>query len=157
MADIHELLAVLNLRGGLSDEEAAELRWHLGPGDKPGTLRIVPEFPVVVADEYGEPVVEDRPMPVLGRHGEAWKVDGVLVAELLHPEETRDGSWALTVRQEIHPDDFDRTGELLDWLAGKADGRHRSGDGAVRLGWIRYYESDRFEPLMVRDGKVLWP
>ncbi|MFJ9821146.1 hypothetical protein ACIRU3_39010 [Streptomyces sp. NPDC101151] len=156
MADIYELSLALNLREGLSDEELAELRWHLGLGPKPERLRIVPAFPTVVEDDRGEAVTVDDPAPLLGQHGEAWKVDGVLVAVLLRPEDARCGTWALTVRQEIHPDEFDRTGELLSWLATKADDRHRV-IGTVRLGWTRFCESDQFEPLVVRDGEVVWP
>ncbi|MFD9223533.1 hypothetical protein ACFWDI_26845 [Streptomyces sp. NPDC060064] len=157
MADIYELSVVLNLGGNLSDEEVTELRWHLGLGPKPEALHIVPEFPVVVEDDRGELVAEDRPVPLLGRHGEARKVDGALVSVLLRPEDPRYGPWALTVRQEIHPDEFDRTGELLRWLATKADDRHCPSTGTVHLGWTRFCESDRFESLVVRDGEVVWP
>lgn len=154
MADIFELSIALNLRGSLLDEEVTELRWHFGLGDKPETLRIVTAFPIVVEDDSGEFVTEDHPVPLLGRHGEAWKVDGALVAVLLR---TEGGAWALTARQEIHPDEFDRTGELLSWLAARADDRHRSSTHVVRLGWTRFCESNRFEPLVVQDGEVLWP
>ncbi|MFF3617515.1 hypothetical protein [Streptomyces sp. NPDC002580] len=157
MADIYELSIVLNLRERLSDEEASELRWHLGLGPKPESLRIVPEFPTVVEDEHGSLVMMDDPVPLLGQPGEAWKVGGALVSVLLRPEDTRYGTWALTVRQEIHPDDFERIGELLSWLATKADDRHSAPTGTVRLGWTRFCESDQFEPLVVRDGEVVWP
>lgn len=157
MADAFELSIILNLRESLSDEEIAELRWHLGLGDKPEILRLVTSFPVVVEDDCGKPVIENHPVPLLGRHGEAWKVDGALVSVLLCPEEGRHGSWALTVRQEIHPDEFESTGELLRWLATKADDRHRSSTGEVRLGWTRFYESHQYEPLVVRDDEVVWP
>lgn len=157
MADIYELSLALNLREELSEEELAELRWHLGSGPEPERLRIVPAFPVVLVDDDGEPVVADEPVPLLGRRGEAWKVDGALVSVLLRPEDARHGTWALTVRQEVHPDEFDRTGELLGWLATKAHDRHRAATGEVRLGWIRFCESHRFEPLVVRDGRTVWP
>ncbi|WP_369362894.1 hypothetical protein AB5L52_06155 [Streptomyces sp. CG4] len=157
MADIYELSLALNLREALSDGELAELRWHLGLGPRPERLRIVPAFPVVVEDEHGEPVTVDDPVPLLGEKGEAWKAGGALVSVLVRPEDVRHGTWALTVRQEIHPDAFDRTGELLGWLATKADDRHRVAADAVQLGWTRFYESDRFEPLVVRDGEVVWP
>ncbi|POX57319.1 hypothetical protein C3489_01000 [Streptomyces sp. Ru71] len=157
MADVYELSLALNLRGELSEEELAELRWHLGQGPEPETLRIVPAFPAVVEDDRGEPVIIDDPVPLLSGHGAAWKVDGALVSALVPPEDGRHGTWALTIRQEIHPDDFDSTGELLSWLATKADDRHRAATGEVRIGWTRFYESDTFEPLMVRDGQVVWP
>ncbi|MEU9015333.1 hypothetical protein AB0D12_37570 [Streptomyces sp. NPDC048479] len=157
MADIYELSIVLNLAENLLDEEVAELRWHLGLGPKPEKLHIVPAFPVVVEDDRGELVTEDHPVPLLGRHGEAWKVDGALVSVLLQPEDARYGAWAVTIRQEIHPDEFDRIGELLSWLATKADDRHRPSTSTVHLGWTRFCESDRFESLTVRYGKVVWP
>ncbi|MER5549923.1 hypothetical protein ABT072_47935 [Streptomyces sp. NPDC002589] len=155
MTDIYELSINLNLQDRLSDGEVAELRWHLGLGPKPESLGIVPAFPTVAEDDQGEPA-EDDPAPLLGQHGQAWKVDGALVSVLLPPEGS-DRTWALTVRQEIHPDEFDRTGELLSWLATKADDRHRAPTSTVRLGWIRFYESDKFEPLVVREGEVVWP
>ncbi|MFF3918590.1 hypothetical protein ACFYZB_35050 [Streptomyces sp. NPDC001852] len=155
MADIYELSIALNLRGALSDEELAELQWHLGLGPKPESLRIVPAFPVVEENDHGEPVMVDDPVPLLSRHAEAWKIDGALVSVLQRAEDGH--TWVLTVRQEIHPDEFDRTGELLSWLATKADDRHRASTGTVRLGWTRFYESDQFDPLVVRDGEVVWP
>ncbi|PAZ11755.1 hypothetical protein CLM62_34155 [Streptomyces sp. SA15] len=157
MADIFELSIVLNLREGLSDAELAELRWHLGLGPMPEILRIVSEFPIVVVDDAGEPVIEDRPVPLLGQHGDAWKVNGALTSVLVRPEDRTNGAWALTIRQEIHPDQFDSTAELLTWLSTKADDRHCVKAGTIHLGWIRFYESDRFEPLVVRDGGVVWP
>lgn len=157
MADIYELSIVLNLREELSDDELAELRWHLGLGPKPETLHTVPTFPTVVEDDHGEPIVVDELAPLLDQYGAAWKVDGALVSVLLRTEKARYGAWALTVRQEIHPDEFDRTGALLSWLATKADNRHRASTGTVRLGWTRFCESDQFEPLVARDGEVVWP
>ncbi|KOG37281.1 hypothetical protein AQJ84_23905 [Streptomyces resistomycificus] len=157
MADVYELSVVLNLREDLSDEELAELRWHLGLGPRPEVLRIVPEFPIVVEDDAGEPVIENHPVPLLGRHGAAWKVGGALTAVLLRPDDPTHGAWVLTIRQEIHPDEFDITAELLTWLAGRADDRHRPDAEAVHLGWTRFHEADRFEPLTVRDGQVAWP
>ncbi|WP_395297157.1 hypothetical protein ACF9IK_29775 [Kitasatospora hibisci] len=157
MADIFELMLTLDLRDELSEEELAELRWHLGLCPKPEILRIVTEFPFVNETDDGELVVEDHPQPLLGHHGEAFKVGGALVSILLRRERTWCGVWALTSRQEIHPDQFDLTGELLSWLATKAGDCHRRFDGSVDLGWTRFYESRQAEPLVVRDGVVIWP
>ncbi|MFD8413997.1 hypothetical protein ACFV2Q_19935 [Streptomyces sp. NPDC059650] len=157
MADIFELMLTLDLRDELSEEELAELQWHLGLGPQPKSLRIVTDFPFVVEDDHGELLVEDHPEPLLGHQGEASKVGGALVAILLRKRETRRSAWALTSRQEIHPDDFERTGELLNWLANKADDSHRSPDGSVHLGWTRFHEELLPEPLVVRDGMVIWP
>ncbi|MFE2164324.1 hypothetical protein ACFXB3_04545 [Streptomyces sp. NPDC059447] len=157
MADIFELMLALDLRDELSEEELAELRWHLGLGPKPEVLRIVTEFPFVGVDQDGELVVEDDPQPLLGHHGEAWKVGGALVSVLARREHTSRGIWALTSRQEIHPDEFDLTGELLGWLASKAADHQRGFDDSVDLGWTRFYESRQAERLIVRDGVVDWP
>lgn len=150
-------MLTLDLRDELSEDELAELRWHLGLGPKPEILRIVTEFPFVDEDDDGVLVVEDHPQPLLGQHGEAFEVDGALVSVLLRRERTSFGAWALTSRQEIHPDQFALTGRLLGWLAAKADDRRRRFDGSVDLGWTRFYESRQVEPLVVREGVVIWP
>ncbi|KJK60088.1 hypothetical protein [Saccharothrix sp. ST-888] len=157
MGDVFELSIAMDLRGDLSAGEVAELRWHLGLGPMPESPSIVPEFPSVVADDAGGPVVEDRPGPLLGRQGEGLKVPGALVSVLLSREAAPNGGWVMTARQEVHPDEFDRVGGLLSWLATRAGEGHRRSDGSVHVGWIRYYESDRPEPLTVRDGEVGWP
>ncbi|ANP51654.1 hypothetical protein J2Z21_007239 [Streptomyces griseochromogenes] len=157
MADIFELMLTLDLHDAISEEELAELRWHLGLGPKPEILRIVTGFPLVVEDDHGEPVIQDHPEPLLGCDGEASKVGGALVSVLLPRQRTGPGAWALTSRQEIHPDDFERTGELLSWLASKAGDFHRHPDGSVSLGWTRFCEEPQSEPLVVRDGAVIWP
>ncbi|WAZ19028.1 hypothetical protein STRCI_000047 [Streptomyces cinnabarinus] len=157
MADIYELMLAVDLCDDVSEDELAELQWHLGLGPRPGALRIVTGFPCVVEDDHGELAVEDHPEPLLGCHGEASMVEGVLVSVLVRRQDTRRGAWAVTSRQEIHPDGFERTGELLAWLAGKAGDGHRRPDGSVEMGWTRFYEERRPEPLVVRDGVVVWP
>ncbi|TGA84536.1 hypothetical protein [Streptomyces sp. MZ04] len=156
MADIYEISMAIDLRDDISEAEIAELRWHLGLGPQPKRLTIVRAFPVVVEDDQGELVTEDDPQPLLGHQGAAWKVGGALASVLVR----RDTGWALTARQEFHPDDCDRLGELLTWLAGKAGDHHQRHDGSgpagVLVGWTRFYEEERPEPLMVRDGKVAW-
>ncbi|MEV5983937.1 DUF397 domain-containing protein [Streptomyces sp. NPDC052051] len=157
MADLYELTLALDLRDDLTEQELAELRWHLGAGPQPETLGIVTEFPVVVEEEDGEIVIEDHPEPLLACHDAGYKVEGALVSVLLRKQGGGHDTWALTSRQEIHPDDFDRTSQLLNWLASKADERHHGLDGSVDLGWIRFYEARLPEPLLARDGAVVWP
>ncbi|MFI9048439.1 hypothetical protein [Streptomyces sp. NPDC053427] len=152
MADIYELVVAMDLCDDLSEGEIAELRWHLGLGAQPESLTLVTAFPVVVEDDLGELVTENDPVPLLASHGEAWKVGGALTSVLVRRAE----GWALTARQEIHPDDCDRVGELLEWLATKADALHRRFDGSVQVGWIRFYEDERPGPLTVRDGRTVW-
>ncbi|MEV8022095.1 hypothetical protein AB0O76_38430 [Streptomyces sp. NPDC086554] len=153
MADIYEVAVALDLGGDLSEGEIAELQWHLGAGPEPGRLGIVREFPVVVVNDFGEPVVENEPAPLLAGRGAAWKVGGVLTSELVRQAD----GWALTARQEVHPDDWDRLGELLGWLAVRASDRHQRADGSVHVGSIRFYEADKAEPLTVRGGRTAWP
>ncbi|GAA3147981.1 hypothetical protein ACFQ0X_05970 [Streptomyces rectiviolaceus] len=153
MADMYEFSMAMDLRDDISEEEIAELRWHLGLGPQPVRLTVVREFPVVMEDDQGELVTEDVPVPLLGCHDTALKVGGALTSVLLR----RKVGWALTARQEIHPDDFDRVGELLTWLAAKACGHHERFDGSVRVGWFRFYEEEQLHPLAVRDGGVEWP
>ncbi|MDX3065809.1 MULTISPECIES: hypothetical protein [Streptomyces] len=157
MADIIELVLSVDLHGELSEEELVELRWHLGLGPEPEFLSIVTEFPCVVEDEHGRPLIEDHPEPLLAQHGEAFKVGGALTSTLSRTQDTGSGTWTLTSRQEIHPDDFERTGRLLGWLATRARDTHRQPDGRVELGGIRFYEERRPDPLAVREGTVLWP
>ncbi|MFG2391039.1 hypothetical protein ACGFYF_19330 [Streptomyces lavendulae] len=156
MADVFELMLALDLRPDLPEPELDELRWHLGLGPEPEALRIVTAFPWVVEDDEGMPVVENHPEPLLAQRGEAYRIGGALVSLLVRRERAGRGAWALTSRQEIHPDDFDRTGELLAWLATAAADAHRH-DGGVDLGWTRFHEERRPVPLTVRGGAVAWP
>ncbi|MEU5951593.1 hypothetical protein [Streptomyces sp. NPDC047525] len=153
MADIYELSIAVDLRDDVTEDEVAELRWHLGLGPQPEELTIVREFPVVREDDLGELVIEDAPEPLMGCHDTALKVGGALTSVLLRREE----GWALTARQEIHPDGFDRVGELLAWMASKARAHHERFGGPVHVGWTRFHEEDRPDALTVRNGEVVWP
>ncbi|MGW7053577.1 hypothetical protein [Streptomyces sp. NPDC054887] len=157
MADVFELMLTVDLVDQMSEEELAELRWHLGLGSEPDVLRIVTDFPGVVEDDHGRHVVETHPEPLLGQHDYASKVDGPLASTLVRRQDTESDAWRLTSRQEIHPDAFDSVGQLLNWLATKAEGRHCDPDGKVTLGRIRFYEDPQFEPLVVWEGAVIWP
>ncbi|MEU6056669.1 hypothetical protein [Streptomyces sp. NPDC047097] len=161
MADISELTVALNLRDDLTDAELAELRWHLGLGPRPeppSAISLIPTVDPPSADDAAYAIefevgfeIEDEPL--LGYHGEAWKVGGALTSVLVR---RRDG-WALTSRQEIHPDQHGYVGPLLAWLADRSTARDERTDGSVLVGWTRFYEEDRPEPLVVRDGRVDWP
>ncbi|QKV91252.1 hypothetical protein HUT19_05440 [Streptomyces sp. NA02950] len=158
MSDVYELTLAMDLCDDLSEEEIAELRWHLGLGPQPERLSILSSFPVVVADESGEPQVEDQPEALLSQHGAAWRVGGVVSSELIR-RKGRGGrrGWAMTSRQELHPDLFGPVGVLLTWLAGKADPMHADEDGAVHVGCLRFLEDLDPRPLVVRNGTVGWP
>ncbi|MFF9572900.1 hypothetical protein [Streptomyces sp. NPDC014685] len=158
MSDIYELVLAVDLRDELSEQEVAELRWHLGAGPQPDRLSIVTDFPVVTEDESGEWVVEDEPSPLLATDGGAWRVGGALCSALVVRDESPRKGWALTARQEIHPDEFEKLGELLGWLAARAHENHRfPDDTTVRLGHLRFYENLIPDVLEVKDGRVVWP
>ncbi|MET7301320.1 hypothetical protein [Embleya sp. NPDC005575] len=158
MSDLYELTMDLALRAGrLSGPDVAELRWHVGlaAGAIPdvGDRRIVTEFPVVVVDDLGVPAVVDDPHPVLGADGIALRIGGESATGLA----PIGGGWALTVRRELHPDQFDEVGELLAWLAARAEDAHTDSHGSVVLGWLRFIEDTEARPLVFRDGRVQWP
>ncbi|MEU6016633.1 hypothetical protein ABZ826_21990 [Streptomyces sp. NPDC047515] len=113
MSDAYELVVTVDLRDEISEQELAELRWHLGIDQQPERLSIVTEFPCVVMDDSGDPVVVDEPHPLLAASGAASLVGGVLCSAPGSRADLPRKGWSLTSRQEIHPDDFDIVGELL--------------------------------------------
>lgn len=158
MADIYEFVITMDLRDGLSDEEIADLRWHLGLGPQPERLTIVTSFPVVTDDD-GQPQIVDDPRPLLAQRGAAWKVGGALFGELVRRDEPAAG-WALTARQELHPDDFDLVRTLLDWLADHAYyyGADLAAPGHSHfVGYLRWYEDLQPIPLTFTQGRITWP
>ncbi|MFD8983369.1 hypothetical protein [Streptomyces sp. NPDC059564] len=157
MSDIHELTIAVDLRDEISETELAELNWHLGIGPQPERLSIVAEFPIVVVDDSGIPVIEDDPHPLLAGRGPASRVGDVLCSTLARRADLPRKGWTLTSRQEIHPDEFERVGELLCWLATRAHETHQLGDGTVRIGFLRFYEAEVPDVLQVENGQVSWP
>ncbi|MFJ3961501.1 hypothetical protein [Streptomyces sp. NPDC090036] len=157
MSDIHELTIAVDLRDEISEAELAELSWHLGIGPRPERLSIVTRFPFVVEDDSGNPVIEDDPHPLLAGRGAASRVGGVLCSALAGRGDLPRKGWSLMARQEIHPDEFDRVGELLCWLAERAHETHLLGDGAVRIGFLRFHEAEVPDLLRVESGQVGWP
>ncbi|WP_030771075.1 hypothetical protein [Streptomyces sp. NRRL F-2664] len=157
MSDLYELLVAVDLLDGISEGEVAELQWHLGTGDQPEQLSIVTAFPAVVLDEGGIPAIEEEPYPLLAGRGAASRVGGVLCSALASRAGLSRTGWSLTSRQEIHPDEFDKVGELLVWLAERAHPTHLRGDGAVPIGFLRFHEAEVPEVLRVEDGQVGWP
>lgn len=156
MSDVFELVLALNLRADLTDAELASLRWLLGLGGRPGNPAIRAEYPVAIVND-GE---ESR--PALAGRGAAWKTGGALVSELVR--RANPAGWAITSRQELHPDDFGEVLELLSWLADHADYPYRDHDGVVRsggcgnvVGYLRFYEDVDPTVLTIRDGIISWP
>ncbi|MFD8982456.1 hypothetical protein [Streptomyces sp. NPDC059564] len=157
MSDIYELMIALDLRDEISEKELAELSWHLGIGPQPECLSIVTKFPFVVVDDSGIPVIEDDPYPLLAGHGAAWRVAGVLSSALASRADLPRKGWSLTSRQEIHPDEFEKVGELLCWLATRTHETHQLGDGTVWIGSLRFHEAQAPGVLQVKSGQVNWP
>ncbi|MGW0842231.1 hypothetical protein ACWD26_19045 [Streptomyces sp. NPDC002787] len=123
MADVYELQLALGLPESLPPADFALLRWHLGQvkGEEPGQ------------GEY----------PLMAERGPAWRIGGVLVGELDRDER----GWALTVRQEVHPDDFSALRWLVRWL-----GERTSTVGVI--GYLRFYEALVPDVLVARDATV---
>ncbi|WP_370417250.1 hypothetical protein AB8O64_00950 [Streptomyces sp. QH1-20] len=157
MSDLYELMIAVDLRDEISENELAELSWHLGIGSQPEHLSIVTKFPVVVEDDSGAPVIEDDPYPLLAGRGAASRVGGVLCSALASRADLPRKGWSLMSRQEIHPDEFEKVGELLCWLATRAHETHLLGDGAVGIGFLRFHEAQVPDVLQVEAGQVSWP
>ncbi|MFI8090199.1 hypothetical protein ACIF9R_18040 [Streptomyces sp. NPDC086080] len=76
--------------------------------------------------------------------GAALRIGGALVGEL-HSSEG--AGWALTVRQETHPDDFDDLRRIVLWL-----GDRTTTVGTV--GYLRFYEAHLPDVLIAEGGAV---
>jgi hypothetical protein len=152
MSDMHELLVTLTLSPAIPDDELAELRWHLGRAERPAAYPLVgdAERPAYPLGDPEDPDCEwdTDPEPLFAHHGAAWKLPGATVAELTD----RDGKpgWALTVRQEVHPEDFAAVRALLSRVA-----RHAEGVGFA--GFVRGYEDDAVQPLLLAGGRLELP
>jgi len=157
MADAYELLINADLPDDLSEAELQELRWHLGLGPEPAECTIVTEFPTEFVDEHGrlaeyEPGAAgswtERKVPALADRGPAWRIGGALFAALerREPDEPRPG-WALSCRQELHPDDFEGPTACVRWL------QHRVAEPQLdlRVHW-RFHEDPSFETVFLDDG-----
>jgi hypothetical protein len=150
MADLYELVLALDLRADLPSGQVAELRWHVGQGERPGTLVLgtdayLEAFPL---GDPGDPDCEwesAEPAPAFAVKGAASRIGGALVAALVPRE--KPAGWALTVRQELHPDQFYELRTMLGWL-----GRWAARDGFV--GHLRFHESTTVTPLVVHSGHI---
>ncbi len=123
MADIYELQLALHLPGSLAPDDLALLRWHLGlDGGRQG-------------DGHEHPLWEAR--------GAALRIGGALVGEL----HSTGAQWALTVRQETHPDEFDDLRGIVQWL-----GARTTTIGTV--GYLRFHEAVLPDVLIAEGGAV---
>ena len=152
MADIYEVVLTTDLGPDVSEPELAELRWHLVLGGRPETYPIGTDnhaeiFPL------GDPADPDcqwetaGPEPLFAGRGAAHRVGGVLVSELVGGP----AGWALTVRQEVHPDSFYPLRTLLEWLG------RRTRTVTSFAGYLRCHEDVTISPIVVRDGEIVLP
>lgn len=123
MADTYELQLTLDLPDSLSQPELALLRWHLAQegGRQDGQF------------EY----------PLWDGRGPAHRIGGLQVAEL----QPVDGGWALTVRQEAHPDQFTDLRSILQWLGARTT-------TVGPIGHLRFYESHVPDMLIAQSGRA---
>ncbi|MFI0779513.1 hypothetical protein [Streptomyces sp. NPDC021212] len=117
MSDLFELQLTLDLPGSLPASDLALIRQHLGEVEDEGQ-----------GSEASDPLAEH---PLLSSRGPAHRIGGTLVGELL-PGPV---GWGLTVRQEVHPDEFEALRTLLIWLAART-----TSVGAI--GYLRFLEHD---------------
>ncbi|MFI7673081.1 hypothetical protein [Actinophytocola sp. NPDC049390] len=152
MSDVYEIVLTVDLVPEIGDPELAELRWHLGAGPRPETYPMgsdnhVETFPL------GDPADPDcqwetaEPEPLFAGRGAAHRVGGVLVSELVGGP----SGWALTVRQEVHPDAFSQLRTLTDWL-----GRHAR-TATPFVGYVRFHEDVEVSPLVLRNREIALP
>ncbi|MFF8034605.1 MULTISPECIES: hypothetical protein [unclassified Streptomyces] len=123
MADTYELQLALDLPGSLTSREVELLRWHLG--------------------EDGGRQDEGYEHPLWDGRGPARHIGGLHVAEL----RPAGGGWALTVRQEAHPDGFHDLRRIVQWL-----GARTTTSGPI--GYLRFHESHVPDMLIARSGTV---
>ncbi|MFC4536695.1 hypothetical protein [Sphaerisporangium dianthi] len=159
MGDMYELVLSVDIRAEITDDELAELRWHLGLGPRPerlpiGTDRYMETYPLGDPDDPDCEWEDVEPEPVFAQRGAAPRVGGALVAELVARE--RSDGWALTVRQEVHPDDFYRLRTLLEWFGRCSVDEHAGGIESF-VGHMRFYESVEIAPLVLSAGRIRLP
>lgn len=159
MADLYEVLITAELRGDLPEAEVGELRWHLGLGPQPDHLAVVTAWPPVTVDEHGDELPQDQwefdTHPLLAERGPAdRRVGGVAFSEMARRDDEGAGSWALTSRQVLHPDDLDLLGPLLGWLQERAIGRQ--GAPACFHCHMRFFEDDAvLRPVSVHGAEFV--
>ncbi|MFD5001946.1 hypothetical protein [Streptomyces mutabilis] len=121
MADLYELQLTLNLPDSLPSEEVDLIRWHLG-------------------QENGRYDGDAYDYPLLYTRGPAHRIGGALVGELCSDVK----GWSLTVRQEVHPDEFDDLRNMVEWLGARTTTRGT-------IGYLRFYESHVPDVLIAQE------
>ncbi|MEV1239610.1 hypothetical protein ACIBO2_38605 [Nonomuraea sp. NPDC050022] len=159
MGDIYELVLTMDLRADLGDDELAELRWHVGQGPRPerlpiGTGDYLETYPLGDPDDPDCEWEDVDPEPVFARRFPAMRVGGVLVAELVERKQAE--GWALTVRQELHPNEFYQVRALLEWL-GPCSVNAQAAGIEFFVGYIRFSTSVQVTPLILLNGRIGLP
>lgn len=152
MADVYEVVLTMDLGLEIGEPELAELRWHLGTGARPETYPIgtdnhVAAFPLGDPADPGCQWEIAEPEPLFAERGAAHHVGGALVSELV----SGPGGWALTVRQEVHPDSFYQLRTMLDWLG------RRARTVSSFVGYLRHYEEAAATPLVLGEREIVVP
>ncbi|MFH8238410.1 hypothetical protein [Streptomyces sp. NPDC018321] len=79
----------------------------------------------------------------MNARGPAHRIEGVLVGELCQSGK----GWSLTVRQEVHPDEFDDLRRLVELLSARTTSR-------VAIGYLRFYEFHVPDVLIAQEDAV---
>ncbi|MEV6398880.1 hypothetical protein AB0M39_29540 [Streptomyces sp. NPDC051907] len=145
MSDLYELQLALDFPDSLPEADLGLLRWHLGQGGDAASTETgeTDEVDGVGEGEETDEAAAMEAYPLLSSKGAAHRVGGALVGELCRGPR----GWALTARQEVHPDEFDDLQGLLAWLASRT-----TTIGAI--GCLRFYESDVPEVLIADSGRA---
>jgi hypothetical protein len=159
MGDMYEVVLAMDIRADVTDDELAELRWHVGQGPRPerltmGTDSYLNTHPLGDPDDPDCEWDTDEPAPAFDGRGAGSQIAGARVAELVRREDP-DG-WSLTVRQEFHPDWFYQLRSLLDWLGPHSVNANVS-DIPFFVGYMRYCDSTEIEPLVLLNGRIGLP
>lgn len=142
MANAYYLMELsATLDAGVSENEIAELQWHLG-------LQPSPAPPLQLADAVN-----------VFQRGPAYRrgTDPDLFADLV--QNPGAGNWVLTAWQEPDPDELESLELLFLWLAARTDTATRNIDGSVCLGRMRFCDEMKWtNTIMVfSDQWVAYP
>lgn len=147
MADRYELVLDVDLAPILTEDELAELRWHVGRSPQPdrlvlGTDKFLPAFPL------GDPTDPDcewetaDPEPLFA----AAEPDAP-AADLTS---RTPAGWHLKARQEFHPDSFPALRAFLEWLGPRVT-------EPGQIGHLRSYEDTEPEPVLAENQTIILP
>lgn len=128
----------IDLSAEVTDDEIAELRWHLRLGPRPKqSLQLTDEVNLFYQCS--------------SRRGD----DPALTVDL-SPRQA--GGWRLTAWQEPEPAEVDQLVPLFRWLEQRADPTAVNDNGSVCLGRVRFYDEDDWtHSLLMVGGSLRYP